>query len=392
MRILFYELRKIWRLQVVAALLLLGAVQYYFFMDFSIRFFPNGHPAAERYTLCREWTEKYGSYMEPDEYADAQEGYAALLADADARIASDPRYAAQGIASWEQFCAVALDAPDADPFGRYRSLYGPLFSSESDWLGYRVECLRGALSAYETRAACLDAAPGTLTPAEQARYNELAAGVQLNGIFPGECIDNLSEYLCWAWIFGVLSVAILLAPGGAREHLSRMTGGLWTTRIGRGTVFWQLGAALLSAGGLFLLEVLAFGGIYAQLGTSFFWDSPTQTFLAGNLFWFDLTYGQYVLCSLGMLLALMLGTAGAIFALSHTSDSYISAVIKALPVSVGMFFTCAAAIQRPFIDQNSLYMHTRVVGIEAALCALVLAGGLAAGLLAALRCQRKELL
>ena len=269
MRILFYELRKIWRLPIVAALLLLGAVQYYFFMDFSIRFFPNGHPAAERYTLCREWTEKYGPYMEPDEYADAQESYASLLADTDARIASDPRCAAHGIASWEQFCAMVLDAPDADPFGRYRSLYGPLFSSESDWLGYRVECLRSALSDYETRAACLNASPGTLTPAEQARYAELAAGVQLSGIFPGECIDNLSEYLCGAGIFGVLSVAILLAPSGAREHLSRMTSGLWTTRIGRGTVFWQLGAALLSAGGCSCWKCWPSGGFTRSLAPRF---------------------------------------------------------------------------------------------------------------------------
>ena len=53
MRILYYELRIIWRLPVVLAIIFLGAVHYFLFLDFEIRFFPNGHPAAEKYALAR---------------------------------------------------------------------------------------------------------------------------------------------------------------------------------------------------------------------------------------------------------------------------------------------------------------------------------------------------
>ena len=102
MRILYYELRIIWRLPVVLAIIFLGAVHYFLFLDFEIRFFPNGHPAAEKYALAQEWTKKYGSTMEPDEYADAKQNYAALAAKADARIAADSRFRAHGFSRWEQ--------------------------------------------------------------------------------------------------------------------------------------------------------------------------------------------------------------------------------------------------------------------------------------------------
>lgn len=367
MRILYYELRKIWRLPVVLAIIFLGAVHYFLFLDFEIRFFPNGHPAAEKYALAQEWTIKYGSTMEPDEYADAKQNYAALAAEADARIAADSRFRAHGFSRWEQL-------RDGVP-EEYRDTYDLLFTGEFDFVGYRLQSLSGALLSYETQI---------LHPRVQRESGR--------GIFPGQCIDNLSEYLCWTGIFGIVSVTILLGACGTREDLCRMPAMLWSSRAGRHTAWYQLAAALLSASILFAAELLIFGGIYARLGTQFFWDSPVQSFLNGSAVWFGLTYGQYVLYCLGFVLALMLGTAGAVFTLSHSSGNYTSAIMKALPLAAGMVFAAASILMRPFTDGNELYRHLHICGVEAVLCGPLLLAGLGIGFLFVRHIQRKELL
>lgn len=390
MRILYYELRKIWRLPVVMAIVFLGIVQYFLFMEFDIRFFPNGHPAAEQYGLAREWTEKYGPTMEPDEYEDAKQSYAALIAGTDARIAADARFRAHGISTWGQFSETVLQSPEAEGSGQYSDIRNLLYTEEYAYLGYRIEALSSALFSYEIRVRNPGGGFEPQTAAERARAEALSAPGRMNGIFPEQCVGNLSEYLCWASIFGVVSVAVLLGAGGTRENLSRMPGTLWSSRTGRHVAGYQFAAALLSAGLLFAAETLVYGGIYARLGTKFFWSSLTQSFLGHRCFWFDLTYGQYALCLLGFALALMLGMAGTLFALSQASDSYISAIWKALPVTVAMIFAAAMVTQWPFTERNELYRHVRVFGVEAVLCGLLLLAGVSAGLLAVHRAQGKE--
>ncbi len=395
MRILYHELRKIWRPSILLALLALGAMHYYLLMDFSIRFFPNGHLAIEQYQTAREWTEKYGHTMEPAEYADAKAEYEAMQVEVDARLAADPHFAQYGVASWKDYQTfqeqiLSQDDGSAD-LEAYRELSALLFGEEYDFAGYRLEERCNALIDYEFRQIWVKKALAVQTPAEQARKAELLTTPRINGIFANICIDNLSEYACWAGIFAILSVVILLTPFGVRENLSRMPSEQWPTRTGRGICRYQFAAMLLSSAALFLLELLIFGSIYATTGTGFFWNSPTQTFLLGDFFWFDLTYGQYVLCSLGMVLLLMLGAAGAVFALSYVSTSSISAILKVLPLTVALVFATAAVTVHPFTDANELYQHTRIMGVEGMLCGLVCLLGLSAGAAFVWYCGRKEL-
>ena len=64
-----WELRKIWRPGILAAILLLGAVYYWMFPEFYIEYFCNGPAAQAQFQLASEWVEKYGPTLEPEERA-----------------------------------------------------------------------------------------------------------------------------------------------------------------------------------------------------------------------------------------------------------------------------------------------------------------------------------
>lgn len=57
MALLKWELRKIWRPGILAAILLLGAVYYWMFPQFYIEYFNNGPYAEAQFELASGWVE-----------------------------------------------------------------------------------------------------------------------------------------------------------------------------------------------------------------------------------------------------------------------------------------------------------------------------------------------
>ncbi len=389
MRIFYHELRKIWRLTHVLPIAALGVLIFFGFLYGSLfDGFLEMHPVRDRYDLAFQWTAQYGAYLDASEYEAAQAECAALREQVDAQIAADPALAAYGIvdmAALKQALSSQL-APE--------TAVNNFLQSGGDELYYYVETVEWALAeyvnVYEHYTECADA-PG-LTPAERARYREVVGQRRLDGIFSG--LDNiLSNYQMWCNLFAVLSVTLLLAPCGAQERLCHMPAEQWTTRTGRKVVRYRLAAALASAAILFVMETLIFGSIYTlAVGTRALWNNPVTSFLMGDILWFDLTYGGYALAGFAMTFALMLAAAGATFALSHGSDHFIAALLKAgIPA-----FLCAASGMlvgyRLFTTDNPLYQQFRVMGSEAILCAALCAAGLLASLLPLFTDRRKELL
>lgn len=110
MRILFYELRKIWRLPVVLAVAALGTLTYFGFMH-PLLFdgMLQSSPVAERYEITRSWAARFGAYMDGSEFQQAKAECKALRQEADAQVAANPYLSAYGITTLDGFNAF-LDA------------------------------------------------------------------------------------------------------------------------------------------------------------------------------------------------------------------------------------------------------------------------------------------
>ena len=65
MRIVLYEMKKIWNIKLLLVIALLCALFYSIFMEFSIKYFPNGHPATEEIAYSIEMAQRYGPTLRP---------------------------------------------------------------------------------------------------------------------------------------------------------------------------------------------------------------------------------------------------------------------------------------------------------------------------------------
>lgn len=103
MRLLAWELRKIWRSGILAAIVLLGAVYYWMFPEFYIEYFCNGPASQAQFQLASEWVEKYGPTLEPEERAELDGQLAEEIRTFDQQIAAIPEAAAVGLTDYETF-------------------------------------------------------------------------------------------------------------------------------------------------------------------------------------------------------------------------------------------------------------------------------------------------
>ncbi|MCI8409003.1 MAG: hypothetical protein HFJ09_06995 [Lachnospiraceae bacterium] len=105
-----------------------------------------------------------------------------------------------------------------------------------------------------------------------------------------------------------------MAPVVTRDRLANMQQLQWSSQKGRKVLGTQFLALLLSAFILTVIDLVIFIGAYSTLGTGVFWNNPIHTFCEYvNVFWFDLTYGQYVMCIIGIAVILSLGMAVLVF-------------------------------------------------------------------------------
>ena len=404
MALLKWELRKIWRPGILAAILLLGAVYYWMFPQFYIEHFCNGPQAEAEFDLAADWVEEYGPILEPEERAELDGQLAEEIAAFDTQIAAIPEAAAVGLTDYAAFCSFREDYLDgtqensgeADMEVEYllNRVYGG-----TNW--YRIKVLIDTMETYDTQDEYLALSIsnwkelGDYPEAMLQRRKELAASELRHSLLPASVQLSTREYGMDLAVWCVLSAVLLLSPTLVRDRLRNTRPMQWASRRGRAILNTQMGAALLSALALTAINLTVYAIPFLAQGPLQFAACGLGGFLGWGTPWFDWSYGTYLLVLTGLLLALSLGTAGLTVFLSQYSGNYIAMLLKAVPlfVAAGAVFGSWLLDQpftfRPLWDGYGPWVPK---GAEAVIAAVLLALGLGLCILACWRQKRRELL
>ena len=227
------------------------------------------------------------------------------------------------------------------------------------------------------------------------REEELAASDLRHSLLPGLIETSTREYGKDLAVWCVLSVVLLLSPTLVRDRLRNTRPMQWTSRRGRAVLNIQMGAALLSALVLTVINLTVYAGPFLAQGPLRFAACSLGGIWGWGTPWFDWTYGAYLLVLVGLLLALSLGAAGLTVFLSQYSGNYIAMLLKALPIFVvvgavlGSWLLDQPFCFRPLWDGHGPWVPK---GAEAVAAAVLLALGLGLCVLACRRQKKRELL
>lgn len=349
------ELKKIWQSKILLIIAAIGLLFGFLFLEFPLKYFPNGHPALEQYQLMQEWTKKYGTVMDTKEYKNALESL-----------------------------KKELNVTDENTDGNVMIEYAG--DSDDEYL----QQWASALFEYERRYECLTERinEGLYSSKEQIRVEDIIKNQKRDGILPYEIMGNAFEYWSWVSVFIVLSVMVLLAPIVTKDELTGVRSLQYTAKRGRTILRTQFLASLVSAVGIIILELFFFGLLFARLGTWHFWNHSIVSFFYGKVYWFDLSFGQFLLCILLIIVLFAAGAAGSAFFFSVFSRNYISLMLKIVPAFVFIGYLSNACISFLFDFENPLYMLTEIKGVEIFAGVIVLMiGALLSG--TALKCKSK---
>ena len=340
MRLLAWELRKIWRPGILAAILLLGAVYYWMFPEFYIEYFCNGPASQAQFQLASEWVEEYGPTLEPEERAELDGQLAEEVGKFDRQIAAIPEAAEAGLTDYEAFCEFLEDyhADTSDSGGKAdmdrESLVQRVYNGTNWYVIEEIQYTTGLYDTQEEHSALVISGRRAEGQPEAMvhREEQLAEPERAYGLLPFSVKESTQEYGMDLAVWCVLSIVLLLSPTLVRDRLRGTRAMQWTSRRGRSVLTTQLAAAMLSALVLTAANLVIYAiPFLAQeplrfrdcgLGGIWDWGSP----------WFDWTYGTYLFVLAGLILALSLATAGLTVFLSQYSASYIAMLLKALPL------------------------------------------------------------
>lgn len=402
MRLLAWELRKIWRPGILAAILLLGAVYYWMFPEFYIEYFCNGPASQAQFQLASEWVAEYGPTLEPEERAKLDGQLAEEIQAFAQQIAAIPEAAAAGLTDYAAFCRFLEDyhsdtvASDGQADMDREFLVQRVYSG-TNW--YRINEIQYTMELYDTQdehsalvisGRRAEGQPETMVHREE----QLAEPERAHGLLPFSVKESTREYGKDLAVWCVLSIVLLLSPTLVRDRLRRTKAMQWTSRRGRSVLTTQMVAALCSALALTAVNLVVYAiPFLAQeplrfrdcgLGGIWEWGSP----------WFDWTYGTYLVVLAGLILALSLAAAGLTVFLSQYSGSYIAMLLKALP----LFAAVGAVLGSWLLDQPFCFRRLWEGGpwvpggTEAAVAAGLLAVSIVLCVLTCRRQRKRELL
>ena len=356
------------------------------------------------------WTQKlYQNAIASDNLAEfTAEQRAALEAEADLRIARSSLFASYGISDYAEFRAF-FETNHYDLYDHMASLFlwNTLMSAEYGFVEMKINRLRAIEFTLEhdlpkqqiqnLEFLLQRHQSWSYTEREHRRLEAIIENGEYRNIMPPAIYNHARILFSNLSFLIMISVLILVAPLLAIDRMRSMQSLQYTAKIGRGLMYRQFAAVLVSAFALAVILIAVFGAIVYSTGMFAFWNHGLVSFLNGPYFLLPLTLGNLLTIMTLMGLVISLAVACAAFILSRFSRSLLDVLIKVIPLAIALNFINRAILGMsgfgapPFGFTNTLYRVTRIIGTEAIACILLLVLALAAAFWISQREKRVDL-
>lgn len=355
MRIILYEMKKIWDWKIIALLIIIATLFYQMFLYYPVEHFRHNHPHIEGHDLTVKMTGRYGTNITEEEFEEfiAEKKFIYEL-QMDTYLAADELSKEAGITNTEEYQNFINDYFNETLSEDELELVDKIWLDEQlDNLNYQVQ----AVNYLE----------------EVVSFDEGSNGILDNYLF--ESTMNYTKDLA---ILVILLTLIFVAPLLVSDRSRNIHFLQYTSKNGRKILSQQLIGIVLSAFLLTTINIVGFGRLILRNDLLVFWNNDIRSFLnlgMTNAF-YDLTFGEYLSIAIFFIYLLSISISLIAFALSRYSQNKITLVMKAIPVYAVFAIVCYHLFNRMLSPFNRFYHLTNLVGVEVILLSLILITGI----------------
>jgi hypothetical protein len=382
MRVILNEIKKIWNIKLLLVAIVISSLFYMIFMMNYITYFKTGHSTSEEIEYAMEMTRNYGATITDEEFSDFMSERQSLISEAEGYIKAFPIFSEVGIYNFEDY--ERIHEKDDETEREHEAIW-TLLREEANFVRFRIQALDSIEEWYNhypkytlDRALSSEDTPKR----ELVRLQEIKEKEEYRNIIDAYSFENTVSYSIYLAILTILITLVLVSPLVVNDHSGNIHLLQYSSKNGRRILLQQFISIIISAFIITTLMILIFGAIYTANGTFIFWNNGLTSFLnvAVDFFWFDLTYGQYIIYYILLLYILSIGSATVAFVISRFSQNLISLIMKHIPV-FGVFCLIGFKVFfKTFSNVNFFYRLTGLPWLEPIVCLSVLLIGLASSI------------
>lgn len=291
------------------------------FINFYFDHYPNGSPDTEIDYLMRQMRQDYGLLLDDEEMSDFKLKYEQEKQKFPALLAENPGFAEAGVTTYDQFREMKQkDNPNLEKLGRYI-----MFEIE-DRLGWDLQAYGILIGQYEDRDHYENNSEKYGLKREQERYVELEQSGSMRALLPHSAISNYQMLYGYISVLVLLGTMLLLIPTYVRDRRLHILGLQYASRSGRKVYGIKALAGMIVASLAACIQLLIFFILYRGNDTSIYMDVPVSSAFSQMFLWLDLTFGQYIVASIVILILLNAAVAAIVMMTSALSGNYITVI------------------------------------------------------------------
>lgn len=332
MNIIIQELRKLldWKM-----LLLIGVISFIFyrlFISFGIEVFPNGRPALDFYNISVEMQQNYGNSMNEQEFEDFKKAYHEDIKKANHYLQSKEAFVDAGVTTYKEFRNMD---PDREKLGKMHDKV--MFEDEVD-VFWELQARGYLIERYEENGHIMDIYHAHSPPNESLK-KRLSEIVDNGSIFPGGVFRNYNTFIIYTTILVLLSLMIVISPIYLKDKRNQLIYLQYASKTGRNLFKKKLVAGLCSAFVITTLQLAWLFTLYSQNHTGMFFTTNINSVFNPTLFWFDLTFIQYITLTVIVIYILGFVMTMIVAVLSNIVPNFITVIGAQVPIAFITFWS-----------------------------------------------------
>lgn len=301
MKLIKYELEKIFTIKSVAILIIITGLM---FLRFVV---PHAGVSGNRELVkdtAAQMVKNYGNTMEEDEFLDFKEKYNKKVAKAEKIIKDNKEFADLGVINYEEFFKITRNNGEEkyqsqeiqDLSYKYTyhdeiSIFRELWEIENilicyDYTLFNNEDPYHGSSINENKSTWVKSVP---------RMKEIISSGDIKSLLPYKVFEEYDAQIKSVTTIILVSIVLMISPIYLKDKITKLNYIQYSSKIGRSLFKKKIIASLLASILIITLQLLVFFIYYSKQGTSVFfgcnisgyYNTPVKS-------WYDLTFKNYI--------------------------------------------------------------------------------------------------
>lgn len=355
-QLFFYEVRKIFSWKLLLLIWLVNVFLFKLLIEFDLEYFPNGRPEGNHFDIEQQIIPKFGAEWDEEELLQLQAMYEAEVAEADAYLTNDPEAVALGMDSYEKLMSYDYENEKQDAY------HGKILYDSNLDFPWRLQTYDWYLTENQFREQALIVKMEEATESQKKRIQQLIDENRF-AVYSDVVTSNFKTYKKSIAITIFVSVAILISPVFIRDKIANVVPLQYTSAKGRTLYRTKWFAGLFSGTLLTTILLIIYMALYATNDTQSHFDLPLTSF-GWFYHWYDLTFWQYIVLSVGAIFVLSIVLTVLTMAISSIVPNRIVLIAVQIVVLFVMIAVGATYAVQHVINQNyaQLFVPSLFVG------------------------------